>query len=307
MGTEHKIANYDEAGFKYAKYWSDQVVGKAYEDLAERLAISRMIPRSGYWFLDLGAGYGRLADLYINRFDNVIICDYSIENLKKAQQKIGASQTLNTNIYYIAANAYHLPFRNDCFDAAMMIRVLAHIELPLEVLNEAYRILAPGGNFILEFSNKRHLLEILRGLLGLSSVSPFTLEPAPRGELTFNFHPEYIKRKLAEVGFAAQIYLSVSNLRNDLVKRLFNSRALMMLESPLQYLFAPARLGPSVFVGSQKPLSRLPIGIPNSLEDLLCCPACSVHPLVFHQNEISCPNCNESYIIDDEIIDLRIV
>ena len=306
MGQEHKIADYDETGFKYEKYWSDQVINRAYEDLAERLAISRMIPRSGFWFLDLGAGYGRLSDLYVNRFDNIVICDYSLENLQKARIQIGSNQTINSRIYYIAANAYHLPFRNDCLDATLMVRVLTHIQTPREVLSEVFRTLAPGGNFILEYSNKRHLVEIFRGVLGISSVSPFNLEPAERADLFMNFHPENIKRELSGIGFINQKYLSVSNLRTAIFKKILTSKIMMALESPLQYLFAPARLGPSIFVKSLKPLSRLPIGIPTSLEELLCCPACSVYPLVFHQNEISCPNCSETFSISENIIDLRV-
>jgi len=305
MKTEHRIADYDKAGYKYEKYWTDQAINRAYEDLAERLAISRMIPDSGNWFLDLGAGYGRLADLYVNRFLNVIIADYSLENLKKAQIRLG-NQTLGSQIHFVALNAYHLPFKNEALDAVMMVRVLHHLEEPEDVLSEVFRILSPDGALILEFSNKRHLLEIFRGIFGASSLNPFSFEPEMRGDLFYNFHPEFIRRLLKKIGFEKQRWLSVSNLRHRIFKKLLGVRIMKMLESSLQKIFAYPKLGPSIFVRSQKPVAKN-VAIPApTLQDLLCCPNCSIFPLTIYPNEIVCPNCNKSYHIVEGIYDLRI-
>ncbi|KAM4707775.1 2-methoxy-6-polyprenyl-1,4-benzoquinol methylase, mitochondrial [Discoglossus pictus] len=81
-----------------------------------------------------------------------VICDINKEMLKVGKQKLqrlGYSDGLS----WVAGDAEELPFADDKFDVytiAFGIRNVTHIE---QALQEAYRVLKPGGRFLcLEFS-----------------------------------------------------------------------------------------------------------------------------------------------------------
>ena len=59
------IADYN--GYDYKKiFWED--ADREYEDLADRMAIRRLLPKTIQKFVDIAGGYGRLADEYLLRF-----------------------------------------------------------------------------------------------------------------------------------------------------------------------------------------------------------------------------------------------
>ncbi|OWK60174.1 2-methoxy-6-polyprenyl-1,4-benzoquinol methylase, mitochondrial [Lonchura striata] len=83
----------------------------------------------------------------------VVVCDINREMLKVGKQKaqhLGYSEGLS----WVLGNAEELPFDDDKFDVytiAFGIRNVTRIDLALE---EAYRVLKPGGRFLcLEFSH----------------------------------------------------------------------------------------------------------------------------------------------------------
>ncbi|KAM8961499.1 2-methoxy-6-polyprenyl-1,4-benzoquinol methylase, mitochondrial [Pelodytes ibericus] len=83
---------------------------------------------------------------------HAVICDINKEMLKVGKQKslkLGYSEGLS----WVAGNAEELPFADEKFDVytiAFGIRNVTHIDQALE---EAYRVLKPGGRFLcLEFS-----------------------------------------------------------------------------------------------------------------------------------------------------------
>ncbi|XP_041059219.1 2-methoxy-6-polyprenyl-1,4-benzoquinol methylase, mitochondrial isoform X1 [Carcharodon carcharias] len=92
-----------------------------------------------------------------NKYDSdlgskAVICDINKEMLKVGKQK---AEQLNytEGLSWVVGNAEELPFDDDKFDVytiAFGIRNVTHID---HVLQEAYRVLKPGGRFLcLEFS-----------------------------------------------------------------------------------------------------------------------------------------------------------
>ena len=150
-------AFYDK--YDYTQYWK----GRDYEDRAEKLALSKLLKlvRSRESIIDIGGGFGRHAILYAPGFENCVIAEPSEKLLKEAQERLSNF----TNIDYVRAFGQSLPFENNKFDVALLIRVIHHIQKPEEVLNEVYRVLKPGGYFIIEVANKIHFLARLRAYL----------------------------------------------------------------------------------------------------------------------------------------------
>ncbi|XP_010874339.2 2-methoxy-6-polyprenyl-1,4-benzoquinol methylase, mitochondrial [Esox lucius] len=86
------------------------------------------------------------------RRSRAIVCDINKEMLKVGQQKADR-MGLTSGLSWVVGNAEELPFDDDQFDVytvAFGIRNVTHIDLALQ---EAFRVLKPGGRFIcLEFS-----------------------------------------------------------------------------------------------------------------------------------------------------------
>jgi ubiquinone/menaquinone biosynthesis C-methylase UbiE len=161
----------DYEGSRYrTDFWSGQ--GREYEDAAERIALQALLPPRGRRLIEIGAGFGRLAHLYAG-YDEVILLDYARSQLRQAQDDLG-----NGRFTYAAGNLYDLPLANSSVDTVVMVRVLHHVKDPAAAFQEIRRILRPGGTYVLEFANKRHLKAIGRYLLGLQRDNPLSAQAA---------------------------------------------------------------------------------------------------------------------------------
>ncbi len=294
-----QISDYDKYKYDYTRYWQDDKVERSYEHRAEEIALAKLLPKKCDWFCDLGAGFGRLFPIYKNRAKNIILADYSIEGLKKFLPN-------NSNVYRIALNAYHLPFRDDSMDCLMSIRLIHHIVEPKIFVAELGRVIGSGGNLVLEFANKKHFLAQIRYLLGRRKINPFNEKPEKHGDdLFYNFHPKHIEKLLREIGFRVRKSLSVSNFRHQIFKEL-PRQALLGLENISQSLLSPIAFGPSIFLQAEK---RADLGFKiqdlRKIEDILCCPKCKGE-LKFGKNKIDCVKCGLEFQIIDSIYDFRI-
>lgn len=243
------VADYN--GYDYKKiFWED--VDRKYEDLADRLAIRRLLPKNIDQFVDIAGGYGRLADEYLPRAKSATLFDYSKTELAEAKAHYG--DKLKTK----AGDIYDLPFSDRSFDALMMVRATHHFKEMQRVSNELYRILKPGGVAIVEVANKRTLPKIFRYWFKKSDINPFSFEPAHLKDLNsdgfYNYHPKYIENVFRTSGFTIEKVLSVSNFRSQKLKKLFGTKNLVRLEHPAQNLLAPIRFAPSIYYKLRKPL-----------------------------------------------------
>lgn len=283
------ICDYEGSTYR-TDFWAGQE--RAYEDLAERLALARLLPPHGKRLLDIGAGFGRLATMY-GGHEEVILLDYSRSQLEYAREHLGDERFI-----YVAADIYRLPLATNAVDTTVMVRVLHHIaEVPL-AFQQISRVTCPGGTFVLEFANKRHLKNVLRYLLG-RGANPFALQPLEFAELHYDFHPAWVAQRLSEAGFEVRERLSVSLFRARLLKRLFPLRFLAKLESLLQRPTAPLALGPSIFLRSQ---ARKPGALSlASRAQLFRCPQCAHEPLVSIEGGLRCGECQAIWPLDNGI------
>lgn len=241
------ISDYNDYDYKKI-FWED--VDRAYEDMADRIAIRRLLPAKIDKFVDIAGGYGRLAKEYLPRAKHVTIFDYSKTELKQAKDKFGDRITTK------AGNVYDIPFKDHTFDALMMIRATHHLKDMKKVTKELYRILKPGGIAVVEVANKKTLPKILRYWFKKSDINPFSLEPSTLKDLNeagfFNYHPKYIEKIFRDAGFTIEKVLSVSNFRSPTLKKVFGTKLLVSLEKPAQILLAPIRFAPSIYYKLKK-------------------------------------------------------
>jgi ubiquinone/menaquinone biosynthesis C-methylase UbiE len=288
---DHTICDYEGTSYR-ARFWAGQ--GREYEDLAERIALRRLMPPRGRRVLELGAGYGRLADLY-DGYDQVILLDYAKSGLREAQEHLGRSG----RFLYVAADLYHLPFAPGICDTVVTVRVLHHLEDVPAALGEIAAVLRGGGAYVLEYANKRHLKAVARYLAGQQAWSPFALEPFEFVELNFDFHPAWMEQELKRAGLAVDPELAVSYFRLPLLKRVVPPWALAALDGALQGLGAHWKLTPSVFVRAHK------AGEGEITTDLFRCPRCRAASLTDRSDALVCPECGAVWGIDDGIYDFK--
>ena len=141
-----KVTDYDFFGYDYANYWSN----RRYENEAEKILLTKIFSsKNGNWFLDIGGSYGRLSSTYYKKYTNPIILDYSLQTLVKNKDIL---KTKYPNIQLIAANAYKLPFKDNTFDGALMVRVLHHIEKPSTYFEETSKSLPQFVHIFISYS-----------------------------------------------------------------------------------------------------------------------------------------------------------
>jgi SAM-dependent methyltransferase len=287
------VINYEGSDYQQS-FWEQG--GRLYEDQVEAVALRRLLPDAGRLLVEIGAGAGRNTPRYAG-FERVVLLDYSLTQLHQAAQRLGYSPRYT----YVAADAYRLPFVDGLFDAATMIRTLHHMADPLLSLQQARRVLQPGGAFILEYANKQNLKAILRYLLRRQDWSPFTTEAVEFAELNFDFHPRAVRIWLSHAGFRLERSLTVSHFRMGLLKRILPLRLLVGLDSLAQLTGDWWQLSPSVFTRSRA-LGKTPLAAPGAF---FCCPACSHAPLSEQPEALACPACGRKWAIREGIYDFR--
>ena len=240
----------DYNGYDYKKiFWED--ADREYEDMADRMAIRKLLPKHTENFVDIAGGYGRLADEYLPRAKQATLFDYSKTELQQAEEKYG--KKIKTK----QGDIYNLPFKDAEFTSLMMIRATHHFKNMDKVLKELYRILKPGGIAVIEVANKRTLPRIARYYTGKSKVNPFSREVANLSDIDkdgfFNYHPRYMENLFIDTGFDIDKVLSVSNFRSAGLKKVFGAKTLIKLEKGAQTVLAPVRFAPSIYYRLKKP------------------------------------------------------
>lgn len=105
--------------------------------------------------LDVGAGAGRLIELFRQRFQTESsACDYTDKLMKLPNQKVDIADL----------NSEKLPYSDAAFDIVTATEVVEHLENHREVLRDLHRVLKPGGVCILSTPNILNLNSRLRFL-----------------------------------------------------------------------------------------------------------------------------------------------
>lgn len=128
-------------------YWLDKqtdllhnIEMKRAEWLLKEFPINEWIS-GGNKVLDIGCGMGYVANKLQTSLDSEIygfdITDFRTRLVKK-----------NTLFNYFLADGYRIPIKDACFDSVLILVSLHHMWHPEKAIEEALRVLKPGGNMI---------------------------------------------------------------------------------------------------------------------------------------------------------------
>ncbi len=295
MDDTPPICDYEGSDYR-TRFWEGQ--GRDYEDRVERIALRRLLPQSGQTLIEIGAGYGRLANEYTG-YDKVVLFDYSRSLLLEAKAHLGS----DPHFLYVAGNWYNMPFVHGLFETIVQIRTLHHAADVPSLFRQLVRIARPKGCYVLEYANKRNLKAILRHAIGHQQWSPFTPEPVEFAELNFDFHPDWIDRQLKTSDFIPGRKLSVSYFRSQPLKKVLPTGLLIFLDKILQPTGNWWQLSPSVFIQSSHP-STGETAAPGAF---FACPVCYTPLGEIEGDRLICPDpfCSHQWKVKDGIYDFK--
>jgi SAM-dependent methyltransferase len=295
MNDSTPICDYEGSDYR-TRFWQNQ--GRDYEDQVERIALRRLLPPKGETLLDVGAGFGRLADEYAG-YDRVVLFDYSRSLLREAQERLRE----DPRFIYVAGNWYNLPFDDGVFDTLVQVRTLHHAADAPALFRELARVARAKAAYVLEFANKHNLKAILRYRLGRQPWSPFDRQPVEFVALNYDFHPAWIREELALAGFAPGATLTASHFRFAPLKRVLPTAWLVSLDSAIQRTGARWQLTPSVFVLSRL-VKRQAMALPGAF---LACPTCRLSLGVPKDGLLICANpaCGRRWRVEDGLYDFK--
>ncbi len=200
MAAEKDSTRYHGADYK--EFWTGPT--KDHINSIEQRIVRRLL-RGGEAVAEVGAGYGRLATCYLQRYDRVFLVEPA-HNLR-AQ----AAETYGNAVECVDASVYRLPFDDDSLDALLMVRVMHHLTDPHAALTELRRVLKPRGVLLFSYSNKRNLGRVIRFLAG-GGNDPFTADVERYGEVLFGHHPVFMQGVVHDVGMSVEARYGVGLL-----------------------------------------------------------------------------------------------
>ena len=110
--------------------------------LQRQIALDRRL-----WLLDVGCSQGRITKILAEHFGPVVGVDCADEEGRQG------------GFHFIRADGCRLPLRSATFDVLLLNHVLEHVRSPQLLLEEAWRVLRPGGLCYLATPNRYALME----------------------------------------------------------------------------------------------------------------------------------------------------
>jgi ubiquinone/menaquinone biosynthesis methyltransferase len=185
--------------------------------------IQLMNIQSNDYIIDVGSGTGDITNLIhkIHSAASIISIDLNFNMLKYGKEK---ENYISNNIFWINCNAENLPFNNNTFDKYIISFCLRNITLVDNALQEARRVLKPGGSFYcLEFSTP--VSPFINGIYNFykSKIIPLIGEQVANNKEAYKYLEESISEfpnqnillsKINQIGFENT---SVINFFNGIV------------------------------------------------------------------------------------------
>ena len=146
-----------------------------------------LAPRPGQKLLDVAGGTGDISFRFLKRAGNAhaTVLDLTESMLIEGRKRAEAEDRADS-LDWLVGDAMALPFADNSFDVYTISFGIRNVTRPQEALNEAYRVLRPGGRLmVLEFSHIPN-----QGMQWVYDRYSFNLIPA-MGQLIANDRDSY--------------------------------------------------------------------------------------------------------------------
>ncbi|KUJ77732.1 bifunctional demethylmenaquinone methyltransferase/2-methoxy-6-polyprenyl-1,4-benzoquinol methylase UbiE [Ruegeria profundi] len=146
-----------------------------------------LAPRPGQRLLDVAGGTGDISFRFLKRagYGHATVLDLTEPMLIEGRQRAEADQMADS-LNWVVGDAMALPFDDNSFDVYTISFGIRNVTRPQEALNEAFRVLKPGGRLmVLEFSQLPN-----DGLQKLYDLYSFNVIPR-MGKLIANDYDSY--------------------------------------------------------------------------------------------------------------------
>lgn len=114
------------------------------------VAYEHLLPLvEGKKILDLGSGEGYGIDLLASRAREALGVDLAPEAIYHARKTYR-----RPNLSFLYMDIYHLDLEDDSFDVVCSLQVIEHLQEPERFIEEARRVLRPGGTCVITTPNR---------------------------------------------------------------------------------------------------------------------------------------------------------
>ncbi|MGJ8603540.1 MAG: bifunctional demethylmenaquinone methyltransferase/2-methoxy-6-polyprenyl-1,4-benzoquinol methylase UbiE [Marivita sp.] len=113
-----------------------------------------LAPRAGQKLLDVAGGTGDISFRFLKRAGrgHATVLDLTEPMLVEGRKRAEAN-AMSGSLEWVVGDAMHLPFEDNSFDVYTISFGIRNVTRPQEALNEAFRVLRPGGRLmVLEFN-----------------------------------------------------------------------------------------------------------------------------------------------------------
>lgn len=126
-------------------YFKEEETAAGKEELRRlHQAITKHIPKDAKLILDVGCGNGWVAKYFLAKGKNVISMDIALKNPTKVLK-----ENPGENHAAVVADAYHLPFKKNSFDAIIAAEIMEHVYDPKLFISSLMEVLKPDGKLVI--------------------------------------------------------------------------------------------------------------------------------------------------------------
>lgn len=177
--------------------------------------------------LDIGTGPGHIPLLVAGRIAECTIVGVDLsQNMLELAERHRAASPAGGRVAFRLANAKGLPFEDASFDTVFSNTILHHIPDPRPFLREAWRVLRPGGVFLIRDLFRPETEAALAGLVALHAAEATPeqrqlLADSLRAALT----PEELRELVRELGLDREgVEVSIDSDRHASIQRAAGKR-----------------------------------------------------------------------------------
>ncbi|MEQ9399370.1 MAG: class I SAM-dependent methyltransferase [Longimicrobiales bacterium] len=200
IGKEfYDSSDYFEGGTEHL-----QDMDSAFQRYRVRKVLEIHEPGPGDRVADLGCGWGTFGFVLADRVGEVVGVDFSEKSIELCNQRLAGDP--KPNLRFVCADAGDTGLEAGSFDVVLSADLFEHLypDDSVRVVEEAYRLLAPGGRFSVWTPHRGHFLEHLKNndILLKRDISHVDYKSLPR-----------MRRMLEDAGFEIErAYYAESHL-----------------------------------------------------------------------------------------------